>query len=78
MWEYVEADFRRDYGIDLTRELPDMSWRQFQTLLNGLNPYGSVASHYDSALKEQESTREKTEDEKRVAANSFWASVASI
>lgn len=55
-----------------------MSWRQFQTLLNGLNPYGSVASHYDSALKEQESTREKTEDEKRVAANSFWASVASI
>lgn len=55
-----------------------MSWREFQTLLNGLNPHGAVASNYFAALKEQEATREKTETEKQAAASSFWASVASI
>ena len=55
-----------------------MSWREFHALLQGLNPFGAVASNYSAALKEQEATSEKTETEKQAAANSFWASVASI
>lgn len=55
-----------------------MSWREFRTLLNGLNPHGAVASHYSDALKEQERTRPKTQAEQQAAANSFWASVASM
>lgn len=55
-----------------------MSWRTFCVLLDGLNPYGAVATHYSDALKEQERSRPKTQAEHQAAANSFWASVASI
>lgn len=55
-----------------------MSWRMFCVLLDGLNPYGAVATHYSDALKAQEAERPKTQAEQQAAANSFWASVASI
>lgn len=55
-----------------------MSWRTFCVLLEGLNPFGAVAMHYSDALKEQETARPKTQAEQQAAANSFWASVASI
>ena len=77
MWEYVEADFRRDYGIRLTDELPAMDWREFITLYNGLSPYGAVATHYEDALKRQRE-QNKTQDDARIEAASFWTRVASI
>lgn len=78
VWAYVEADFRRDYGIRLTEELPHMSWREFKTLLNGLSPYGAVAAHYEEALKEQKARDARTEQGAKEAASRFWQSVASI
>lgn len=79
MWQYVEADFQRDYGIDLAQELPKMSWRKFWVLLAGLNPYGAVASHYDEALKEQRAQEiSDNPDAAQQNANAFWRNVARI
>lgn len=55
-----------------------MSWREFCVLLHGLNPHGAVAVHYSEALKQQEAHRPRSQAEHQAAANSFWASVASI
>lgn len=37
-WSAVEADFQREYRIDLQRELPSMSLRRFFVLLANLSP----------------------------------------
>ena len=34
----------RDYGIELARELPGMTWRRFRVLLDGLSPDGALFS----------------------------------
>ena len=78
VWGYVEADFRRDYGIVLRDELPRMSWREFKTLLNGLNPYGAVASHYDEAIKKQRQEEERNSKVPTANVSSFWNQIASI
>ena len=78
VWAYIEADFRRDYGIRLVDELSRMSWREFCVLLDGLSPYGSLATNYERLLKEQEANEPKSEDEQRSSADRFWQSVASI
>lgn len=44
----MEADFARDYGIDLTERLEKMSWRRFSVLLRNLSPYGAVAARVTS------------------------------
>ena len=41
----IEASFSQQYGIRLSREMDDMSWGEFVTLLCGLNeftPLGSI------------------------------------
>ena len=39
----MEADFRRDYGIDLAEQIDGMSWRKFAALARNLSPFGAVA-----------------------------------
>ncbi len=34
----MEADFQREYGINLVEALPAMSWRRFLSLVNGFGP----------------------------------------
>ncbi len=34
----IEADFQREYGMDLVAELPKLSWRKFLVLLRGFSP----------------------------------------
>ena len=79
MWVYVEADFRRDYGIRLCDKLLHMSWREFQVLLKGLSPYGAMASHYEQVSK-AERLRMQDEDTSlgRNGANAFWSQVVSV
>lgn len=33
----IEADFQREYAVNLVSELPRMSWRRFLVLLNNLS-----------------------------------------
>lgn len=43
-WALVEADFMREYGIDLVPELPRLTLRRFMVLVRGLGPASAVAS----------------------------------
>ena len=54
MWDAVEADFLRDYGIDLMQQIDTMSWRRFTALFRNLSPYGAVATRADELREEQE------------------------
>lgn len=78
MWGYVEADFRRDYGIRLSQELPYMSWREFKNLLDGLSPFGAVATHYEAALKKQQMQEQSKNGKGAAAASRFWNQITSI
>jgi hypothetical protein len=40
----VEADFMREYGIDLVAELPRITLRRFLVLVRGLGPNSAVAN----------------------------------
>ena len=77
MWSYVEADFRRDYGIRLVTELPLMSWREFKILLDGLSPWGSLATNYERELKKQREREEQNSDKPSSAETGFWNMIAS-
>jgi hypothetical protein len=43
-WALVEADFLREYGLDLVVELPRLTLRRFMVLVRGLGPGSAVAS----------------------------------
>lgn len=44
-WALVEADFMREYGIDLVTDLPRLTLRRFMVLVRGLGPASAVANH---------------------------------
>lgn len=69
----MEADFLRDYGVDLAEQLDTMTWRRFRALLNNLSPYGAVAARIRQA-EEEEKARPKDDAE---AAASFFATMIS-
>lgn len=73
VWDAIEADFLRDYGIDLVKQLKSMTWRRFLVLLNNLSPYGAVATRIHELKEKQESTPETDE----TAANAFFSSIVS-
>jgi len=37
-WAIVEADFQREYQINLIRDIKTMNWRRFIVLLSCLSP----------------------------------------
>jgi hypothetical protein len=45
-WALVEADFTREYGIDLVAELPRLTLRRFMVLVRGLGPGSAVATSH--------------------------------
>ncbi len=73
MWDAVEADFMRDYGIDLVEQINTMSWRRFQTLLYCLSANGAVAIR----IRRENQMTEKTTATGEEAANAFFASIVS-
>ncbi|MBQ9309188.1 MAG: hypothetical protein IJ229_14800 [Clostridia bacterium] len=48
----MEADFQREYGMDLTREIGQLSCRRFLILLRGLSPGGAVARKLEQLGRE--------------------------
>ena len=75
IWDAVEADFLRDYRIDLIEQLDHMTWRHFLALLNNLSPQGAVAVRIRSELQRQDNT---TAMDDEAAANAFFATVTSV
>lgn len=74
IWDAVEADFLRDYNIQLVEQIGRISWRKFTALLRNLSPYGAVAMRIDS---EGKNVDEPTGDDE-AAANEFFARVVSV
>lgn len=72
MWDAVEADFQRDYGIDLMEQLDIMSWRKFVSLFRNLSPFGAVANRADE-LREEEADAETD----KAQATAFFANMLS-
>jgi len=73
MWDAVEADFMRDYGIDLVEQLDVMSWRRFTSLFRNLSPYGAVAMRADDLREEQQAEAKSDEAQ----ATAFFSKMLS-
>lgn len=71
----MEADFLRDYGINLVEQIDSMSWRRFTALFRNLSPYGAVASRVEEMKRKPK--EDITVEEGRSQAAAFFASVLS-
>lgn len=78
MWDAVEADFLRDYNINLMEQIDTMSWRRFLVLLHNLNPHGAVAYRSEAARNENKKKREKENLSTKAASDSFFNALLSI
>lgn len=76
IWGAIEADFIRDYRIDLMEQLDGMSWRRFLVLLNNLSPHGAVSAQIRASQdrNDEETTSEQDEED----ANRFFSSMLSV
>ena len=70
----MEADFQRDYGINLREEAERMSWRRFLVLLHNLSPYGAVAMRTKELQKQ---ARDEDPETERRAAGDFFKAMGS-
>ena len=75
IWDAVEADFLRDYRINLIEQLDSMTWRHFLALLNNLSPNGAVAVRIRAELDSAKNT-DPADD--KAAADAFFSSVVSV
>ena len=71
-WALVEADFMREYGIDLVTHLPRLTLRQFMVLVRGLGPGSAVAArqaarHYMGVSGASRMARTSAESEAALA-----------
>ncbi|MBR3795960.1 MAG: hypothetical protein IKK34_08030 [Clostridia bacterium] len=79
IWDAIEADFLRDYGIDLVEQLDGMTWRRFLILCRNLSPNGAVAVRIRAQQDLQEEERDETDEERdRRQAAAFFSSVISV
>lgn len=70
-WALVEADFQREYGIDIGGAICAMSWRRFSVLLRGLGPNSSFVAQAQAAGPQPiEDPKEAEEAVRRVWASS--------
>lgn len=76
IWDAIEADFLRDYRINLMEQLDKMTWRQFLALVNNLSPNGAVAVRIRAELEAEKNETTPMDDE--AAANAFFSSIVSV
>lgn len=75
IWDAVEADFQRDYHIDLVEQLDHMSWRKFMALVNNLSPYGAVAACIRAKNEDNGNNNPKNDED---AANALFSSIVAV
>ena len=71
----MEADFQRDYGIDLVEQLDTLSWRKFKILLTNVNPYGAIASKTEELRGKPDD--EEDEETGKAQADAFFSMMLS-
>ena len=62
----------RDYGIDLPRDIHNMSWRRFEVLSANLSATGAVA------MRIQSMEGRSNEMDQKQAAEAFFSSVVRL
>lgn len=75
LWDSVEADFMRDYGINLMEQLENMTWRRFQVLFSNLSPYGATATKADALREKMNDEPDPEHDEEQ--ATEFFSQMLS-
>lgn len=45
----MEADFQREYNLNLKIDLPRLSWRRFMVLLRGLSPNSATITQLNAS-----------------------------
>lgn len=66
-FDIIVASFQSQYGIRLSKDLKNMSWREFAYLLSGISgdsPLGRIVSI--RAEKDPETLKHMTREEKRI------------
>lgn len=58
-WAYIEADFQREYGVDLSKEFFSITYRRFKVLIKGLSKNSAFVMHlYNISRRPEEISRE--------------------
>ena len=70
-WGLIEADFQREYGINLVEELDALSWRRFLTLLSGLGMNSTLINVISKSNQPSEGIIEDPEAAER-AMKRMW------
>ena len=78
IWDAIEADFLRDYGIALVEQLDSLSWRLFLVLLNNLNPYGAVSTEIRAKDDKDIENNETDDEQDKKDADKFFTSMLSM
>ena len=66
----MEADFQRDYGMNLGEALDGMSWRRFSVLVRHLSPFGAAAQAAEKIRAEGEDSES--------AARAFFRGMVAV
>ena len=78
IWDAIEADFLRDYGIVLMEQLDSLSWRLFRVLLHNLSPYGAVATQVRANEENTDNDKEADPEQDKKDADKFFSSMLSV
>lgn len=70
-WALIEADFQREYGINLVEELDVLSWRRFLVLLGGLGMNSTLINVISQAKRHSEEVIEDPQAAER-AIKQAW------
>lgn len=70
-WGLIEADFQREYGINLVEELDVLSWRRFLVLLGGLGMNSTLINVISQAKRHSEEAIEDPQAAER-AIRQAW------
>jgi hypothetical protein len=68
----VEADFMREYRIDLAVDLARLSWRRFIVLLRGLSPASATVAAHAAGRYIGKSREQVREINDRAAAQAWF------
>ncbi|WP_409264024.1 hypothetical protein [Lysinibacillus irui] len=61
-WALIEADFQREYGLNLEESIDQISWRRFLILILGLSPNSALVNKIAHENKQNENVIENPED----------------
>ncbi|WP_373323199.1 Gp15 family bacteriophage protein [Alkalihalobacterium chitinilyticum] len=71
-WGAIEADFQREYRINLEESIHTISWRRFLILVKGLSQKSVLVGIMQSQKKQQEHIVEKPEDIEKAIEKVGW------